>query len=54
MSEEKKKPFSDPRWNDPGKPKIIGYNEIPEKEQKENKELFRGHLKKIGVLKDEK
>ena len=53
MSDDKKK-FSDPRWSDLGKPKIIGYNDIPEKEQKENKELFREHLKKIGVLKDGK
>lgn len=53
MSENKKE-FSDPRWNDLGKPKVIGYNEIPEKEQKENKERFREHLKKIGVLKDGK
>lgn len=50
MSKDVKK-FSDPRWNDLGKPKVIGYNEIPEKEQKENKERFREYLKKSGVIK---
>ncbi|MEF3309504.1 hypothetical protein PV433_11425 [Paenibacillus sp. GYB004] len=52
MSQEKKL-FSDPRWNDISKPKIIGYREIPEEERKENKKRFREHLKKIGVLKED-
>lgn len=53
MSEDKK-PFSDPRWNDLGKPKIIGYIERTEGERAADKERFRNHLRKIGVLKDEK
>lgn len=52
MSKEKNEPFSDPRWNDLGKPKIIGYNETSEQEQEQNKAKFREHLKKIGVIKD--
>lgn len=52
MSEDKK-PFSDPRWNDLGKPKIIGYVERTEEERDADKKRFRDHLRKIGVLKDE-
>lgn len=44
--------FSDPRWNDTNKPKIIGYRDIPADEQKNNKELFQAHLKKVGIVKD--
>lgn len=51
MKEESKKPFSDPRWNDLGKPKIIGYRDIPEMERVENKKSFQAHLKKLGVIK---
>lgn len=50
---EKNKPFSDPRWNETSKPKIIGYREIPEEESKKYDKKFKDHLRKIGVLKDE-
>ncbi|WP_270167562.1 hypothetical protein [Paenibacillus sp. SYP-B4298] len=53
MSESEKKPFSDERWNDTSKPKIIGNREIPDEEKKENKKQFREHLKKIGVIKED-
>lgn len=49
---EKEKLFSDPRWNDTSKPKIIGYREIPSEEQEENKKRLEEHLRKIGVLKE--
>ncbi|MFC6546122.1 hypothetical protein [Cohnella cellulosilytica] len=39
---EKKKPFSDPRWNDTSKPKVIGYQEISEAKYEK---LSREHLK---------
>ncbi|MEK4359916.1 hypothetical protein NYE48_23110 [Paenibacillus sp. FSL M7-1455] len=51
---EGKKPFSDPRWNDTSKPKIIGHIERTEEEREVDKKRFRDHLRKIGVLKDEK
>lgn len=50
MSEEKT--FTDPRWNDLGKPKVIGYRDIPEEERKENKKLLNNYLKKIGAIKE--
>lgn len=51
---EGKKPFSDPRWNDLGEPKIIGHFERTEEERAADKKRFRDHLRKIGVLKDGK
>lgn len=51
MSEEKT--FTDSRWNDLGKPKVIGYRDIPEEERKENKKLLNDHLKKIGAIKED-
>ncbi len=49
---EKKKLFSDPRWNDTSKPKVIGYQEISEEDRAKYEKLSREHLKKIGILKD--
>jgi hypothetical protein len=54
MSNDKGKLFSDPRWNDTSKPTIIGSIEITEAEQLANKERLRAHLRKIGVLKNNK
>jgi hypothetical protein len=51
MSDEK--PFSDPRWNDMGRPKVIGRIDRTEEEQAADKQRFREHLRKIGVLNDE-
>ncbi|MEK3788762.1 hypothetical protein [Paenibacillus sp. FSL K6-1230] len=48
----KDKTYTDPRWNDPAKPKVIGHREVSDKEQKEGSEQLREHLKKIGVLKN--
>ncbi|MEC0234449.1 hypothetical protein P4H71_08935 [Paenibacillus kribbensis] len=48
----KDKSYTDPRWNDLGRPKVIGHREIPKTEQKENQAQFQEHLRKIGVLKD--
>lgn len=50
---ESKKPFSDPRWRDLGKPKIIGYIERNEEERAADKKRFLEHLRKIGVLKND-
>jgi len=51
---QQNEPFSDSRWNDTSKPKIIGHIERTEEEREADKERFRDHLRKIGVLKDEK
>ncbi|MEC0310171.1 hypothetical protein P4H67_25790 [Paenibacillus lautus] len=48
---QKKEPFSDPRWNDTSKPKIIGYREIPPEEQVKYKEQLNNFLRKSGVIK---
>ncbi|WP_456289719.1 hypothetical protein M1D70_09365 [Paenibacillus sp. AK002] len=48
---QNKKPFSDPRWNDTSKPKIIGYREIPPEEQKKYKKQLDDFLRKSGVMK---
>ncbi|GEM_PF-585397 len=50
MSERKL--FSDSRWNDTGKPNIIGHFERTDEERMADKKRFREHLKKIGVIKD--
>lgn len=47
----KDKLFSDPRWNDTAKPKIIGHRDIPDEERAENKKQFREHLLQKGLLK---
>ncbi|MFC4305788.1 hypothetical protein [Cohnella boryungensis] len=51
MSDDKK-PFSDPRWNDTSKPKVIGHFDRTDEERATDKKKFREHLKKIGVLKE--
>ncbi|MBJ6360862.1 hypothetical protein ACFOQM_06060 [Paenibacillus sp. GCM10012307] len=51
MSENK--PFSDPRWNDSGNPKVIGHFKRTEEERAADKQRFRDHLRKVGILKDE-
>lgn len=52
MSE--KKLFTAPRWNETGRPKVIGRLELSEEERIEAKERLRAHLLKIGVLKEQK
>lgn len=46
--------FADPRWNDTGRPKVIGRLELTEEERKDAKKQLRDHLQKIGVLKEQK
>lgn len=53
MSNEKQEPFSDDRWNDTSKPKIIGYREVPEDQRNERKQQLRDHLKKIGIINED-
>lgn len=50
MSEEKKL-FSDSRWNDTSKPKIIGYREISEEEQAKYTNMAQEFLRKKGATK---
>lgn len=52
MSGEQK-PFSDPRWNDSSKPKVIGQFERTEEERAADKKRFHEHLRKIGVVKED-
>jgi len=47
-----KKPFSDPRWNDTSKPKVIGHFDRTDKERAADQKKLLEHLKKIGVLKE--
>lgn len=54
MSDKPKGLFTDRRWTDPPKAMVIGHFERTEEEKATDKKRFREHLRKIGVLKDEK
>ncbi|WP_156515026.1 hypothetical protein [Paenibacillus glucanolyticus] len=51
---EKKKMFSDSRWNDTSKPKIIGYRDITEEEEEKYSKMAQEFLRKKGVIKKDK
>lgn len=52
MSEGEKELFTDSRWNDAPKAKVIGHFERTEEERAADKKRFRDHLRKIGILKE--
>lgn len=53
MSEEDySKPFSHPRWNQPIKGIVVGYEPSTPEEREKNKKEFEEILRSEGILKD--
>ena len=53
MSEEKKKPYSDRRWNDPPAVEVIGSAQSTDEERKAMSARAEAFCKKMGILKED-
>ncbi len=53
MSKEKKKPYSDRRWNDPPAFEVIGSARSTEEERKRIDAQVEAFCKKNGILKED-